>query len=173
MPGSARRSLVPLLALTLVAPAAMPPMRSDPVAIYGVIDRAVAAPDTTNPATVQLWGAFSVTEQNPGDHYSPARRGYLYFTIAANADRQTRAEWADLRRVAGSRTIVGFGSKYSRPLPRVRCSTEPASNPDSYSIGIGVQKVVGVRGGNEMHTEIERDLQSGNAPAAPCRDSRR
>jgi hypothetical protein len=172
MLGSARHSLLPLLVLTLATPAATRPVRSDPVAIYGVVDRVVVAPDTANPNTIQLWGAFSLTDQKPGDHYTPARRGYLYFTVAADAGRQTRAEWADLRRIAGSRTIVGFGSKYERPLPRLRCSTEAPSNPDNYSIGIGVQRVVGARGGNEMRSDIERDLQSGNIAAAPCPGSR-
>jgi hypothetical protein len=165
---SARRSLLPLLVVALAVPSASRLVRSDPVAIYGIVDRVVLASDTANPTTIQLWGAFLLTDQKAGDHYGPARRGYLYFTVAADADRQTRAEWADLRRVAGSRTIVGFGSKYARPLPRLRCSTEPPSNPDSYSIGIGVQKVIGSRGGNEMQSEIERDLQSSNIAPAPC-----
>jgi hypothetical protein len=169
---SARRSLLPLLVVALAVPAASRLVRSDPVAIYGIVDRVVLAPDTANPTTIQLWGAFSLTDQQPGDHYSPVRRGYLYFTVAPNADRQTRAEWADLKRIAGSQTIVGFGAKYSRPLPRLRCSTEPPSNPDTYSIGIGIQKAVGVFGGNEMHDQIARDLQSSNVSGAPCPGSR-
>jgi hypothetical protein len=169
---SARWYLLPLAVLTFATPAATRPGRSDPVAIYGVVDRVVVAPDTANPNTIQLWGAFSLTEQQPGDHYSPARRGYLYFTVAPEAGRQTRAEWADLRRIAGSRTIVGFGSKYARPLPRLRCSTEAPANPDSYTIGIGMQKIVGARGGNEIRSEIERDLQAANIAAAPCPGSR-
>jgi hypothetical protein len=147
-----------------VAPAPL----SDPIGIYGIIDKVVFTPNATAPTAIQLWGSFTITEGIGGDHYKPAAKGYLYFTMNPSNERAVRAEWADLQSVAGKGQIVGFGAHYTQPIPRIRCATEAPVEPDVYAINMGI-----VRGvpdpPNTIAKTLIADLTSGKAPAVPCR----
>jgi hypothetical protein len=150
--------------------AAAPP--SDPVGVYAIVDRVVVAPDTINPATIQIWGTFAVSDQKAGDHYLPAAKGYLYYRLNASNTRASQAEWADLRRVAGTKTVVGFSAKWQRNTPgRSRCATEAVGNADEYPIqsGMGVVRLPDTR-----HTggPIAKELLSAKVPDAPCGKAR-
>jgi hypothetical protein len=151
-------------AVALVAMA--PP--SDPVAVYAVVDRVAFAPDSINPATIQIWGTFAVSEKKPGDNYLPAVKGYLYYRVDPANERASRVEWKDLQAVAGSKSIVGFASKWvSIPLGRVRCITEVASNPDVYPTqnSMGVTRVPQQR---NTGWPVAKNLLSAKVPDAPC-----
>ena len=146
--------------------AAAPP--SDPVGVFAVIDRVVVAPDTTNPTTIQIWGSFSVTDKGLGEHYSPPVKGYLYYRLNSQNVQASRAEWADLRRIAGSKAIVGFSAKWQSNTPgRVRCATDPVANADEYPIqsGMGI-----VRMSDQGHPgfAVVKDFFSAKVPDAPC-----
>ena len=75
------------------------------------------------------------------DNYRPAAAGYLYYKVATNPTA-TRREWADLKTVAGSGTIVAFGSRWEGP-PQLRSASAKPENPDPYSLNMGVTKISG------------------------------
>src|SRR5262249_40876126 len=107
-------------------------LASDPAALYARVDRVVLDPNADAPQTVQIWGVFALARPDDRNDYLPPARGYLYFTLPADA-RAARAEWADLSQVAGSGQIVSFGSRYDRAA-RLRRADERPANPDPYSV---------------------------------------
>jgi len=155
--------------LTFVAMAgllAVPLPKSDPVAVYAVVDRVILAPNATSPTTIQIWGTFAVTDQKPGDNYQSAVKGYLYYAVNPSNENASRAEWTDLQGLAGSKAIVGFGAKWQRlPIGRVRCGTESVGQPDVYPLGLGVIKMPEQR---NTGWPIAKELLSASAPAATC-----
>jgi hypothetical protein len=112
---------------------------SDPIAVYARVDRVVLAPNPETPQTIQVFGVFSLaTPENPNDYRAPAR-GYLYFKIAGE-EALARREWSDLKAVAGTQQIVGFGNR--RQLqPRLRTEGQAPDAPDAYTTGMGLAKV--------------------------------
>ena len=114
---------------------------SDPVAVYGRVDKVVLEPTIDTPETIQLWGVFSLAKPNDSNYYLPPARGYLYFTLATDAET-ARKEWADLQRVAGTGQIVSFGSRYTLHA-QLRAANERPGHPDPYATSIGLTKVRG------------------------------
>ena len=112
---------------------------SDRIGVYAVVDKVVFEPNDQNPERIQIWGAFAVATRNDRDNYDSVQRGYLYFT-ADRSDTMTRAEWNDLKSVAGTRQIVGFSSRFGQTV-RVRAGADKPATPDAYVTGIGVNKV--------------------------------
>jgi hypothetical protein len=155
----------PLTFLAAAGILAVPVRFSDPVAIYATIDKVVLTPET-NPTTIQIWGTFSMSDRQGGDHYGAAVKGYLYYTIDPAKERVTRAEWSDLQGQAGKKTVVGFAAKWqSGPIGRVRCATEAPSKPDVYTIGQGVATTA-----VQPHSgwPIAKDLLNVSATNASC-----
>jgi len=137
-----RKTTIPLVAVVLAALAAATVIHaSDRVAVYAKVDRVALEPNSEAPNTIQIWGVFSVAQKNNPNDYLPASKGYLYYTLAGNAD-VVRREWADLKSVAGTSEFVAFGSRWEG-VPRVRQPSEAPANPDRYSINTGVTKVRG------------------------------
>jgi hypothetical protein len=160
---SIRLSLVALVAL--VAGAFVP--LSDPIGVYAIIDKVVLAPDTLNPTTIEIHGKFALSKGGFGDSYDKALAGFLYYQTDQANVRATHAEWTDLRRVAGTKQIIGFGRKNVRPV--IRCpGSQPTRPADEYRTGIGLARTIGAIFSNSMAAEIEKDLKLGAAPSAPC-----
>jgi hypothetical protein len=142
-----------ILALAVVFALALPVHASDPVGIYCLVERVVFEPNNSGPATVQIWGAFSIAipRETPGadamkgtygsagtgDLYGPVQRGYMYFTCAPGQATLCRNEWNDLNRMAAAREPVGFGGR-RMANGTVRSATTPVANPDRYPLNIGV-----------------------------------
>ena len=89
---------------------------SGPVGIYAVVEKVVFEPNEQTPERVQVWGAFAYSDGSPTATAvaSPVRRGYLYFKLpdpggATGATSAVR-EWRDLKAVAGTGQVVGFGT---------------------------------------------------------------
>jgi hypothetical protein len=157
------------------------PHASGPAGIYAIVERVVFEPNERAPERVQVWGVFSLADgglDRPLTTSAPAR-GYLYFKMpaatsgmATPADVTTiRREWNDLKAVAGTGQVVGFGEwvyigRFAdatqggqmrffenvldrttgavRGVPidlRVRPSSEPPANPISYQTNAGVVKL--------------------------------
>ena len=114
---------------------------SDPTAVYARIDRVVLEPDADAPRAIQVWGVFAMAKAEDRNDYLAPARGYLYFTLSSGSEAE-RAEWADLKQVAGTGQIVSFGSRYQLKA-RLRPSDERPANPDRYSVNFGVTKVRG------------------------------
>jgi hypothetical protein len=110
---------------------------SVPLGVYAVVDKVVMEPSDADPQRVQVWGAFAVWSEHDGLGYRAPKRGYLYYGCAKAHLRICRSEWADLRSVAGSGQMIGFGSR-SLAAGRVRAADELALAPESYPIQFGV-----------------------------------
>ena len=153
------KSRLPTFALLIVALAlvAAPLLASDPVGAYTLVERVVTEPAGANPTTVQIWGAFSfaVPRSNngvqsmpaggfgdaaAGDVYGPVARGFLFYTCQAGRETTCRNEWSDLRKVAGTRQIVGFGGRHLSN-GTVRTSADRPGTPDVYPLNVGVVRI--------------------------------
>jgi len=112
---------------------------SDFIGIYARVDRVVLEPNDNAPERIQVWGTFLIADGKAGDGLRPPEHGYMYFTLPSTPNDQTaaKAEWKDLKQVAGTGLPVGFGSRY-KPLGHVRKSSEKPEKPDTYQLNIGV-----------------------------------
>jgi len=154
------------LASVILALAAVELSASGPVGIYGIIEKVVFEPNEGAADRLQVWGAFAYTDgYGGGAAVSQAKRGYLYFQIPDRGNSIVLREWQDLKSVAGTGQVVGFGKwvyigrfgdispdelgKYGIYLPaggqrqyvRVRPELEKLSNPATYSTNAGVVKI--------------------------------
>jgi hypothetical protein len=134
-----------LFALALaVAGGTLAVRASDRVAVYAKVDKVILEPTADAPATIQIWGVFSIAQRGNPNDYQPAARGYLYYRLPSQADL-ARREWADVNGVAGSGEIVAFGSRWEG-VPRLRQLNDKPANPDPYTLNTGLTKV---RGNNQ------------------------
>lgn len=136
-----RHSVRGLVVAGLVVGAlAVPTVASDPMGVYCVIDRVVLEP-TDRPEKAQVWGVCAAA--NPRDWYfqSPAR-GYFYYSVPPGKEEAARAEWTDLRSVAGTGQVVGYGRRY-HSVGKFHSANETPASPDPYPMHLGVFKVTG------------------------------
>ena len=112
--------------------AAAPNTLSDPIGVYALIDRVVLEPDAGKPERVQVWGVFAFADPKSGpEKYTPAQRGYLYYSVNGANPRASLTEWADLNSIAGKGEVIGYGGRYEKN-GRLRKPSERASDPDPY-----------------------------------------
>jgi hypothetical protein len=130
-----RRHLAVAVVLLALAPAAR---ASDPTGIYAVVDKVVLEPSAGPAERIQVWGVFALA-QGRGDNYAPPEHGCMYFKLAKK-EEVCRKEWADLKKVAGTRQVIAFGARYS-PNGKVRKGGDPTKDPDAYPLGFGLTKV--------------------------------
>ena len=112
---------------------------SGPIAAYAIVENVILEPNETAPQRIQVWGVFML-ETSPGSSsYSSPQKGYLYYRIpSAGTEKETRAVWADLKKLAGTGTTIGFGSGLapgSTGAGRIRRPTEMPDSPDAFPIG--------------------------------------
>jgi hypothetical protein len=112
---------------------------SGPIAAYAIVENVVMEPNDTTPDRIQVWGVFMLETSPQSSSYASPQRGYLYYKLPSNNDaKATRAVWADLKKVAGTGTTIGFGSgstSVATGAGRVRKVTETPGNPDAFPIG--------------------------------------
>jgi hypothetical protein len=137
---SIRNSVIGFAALGLLTGATP---ASGPVAAYLLVDRVVIVDDGTKPPSIEIWGVFGYN--TPGFYVTT--RGYMHYTPNAN-ERATRAEWADLQAIAGTKQVVGFGAS-GAPIGRVRKSWEAPSKPDVYPVGVGLVRAAAFNNGGQ------------------------
>ena len=113
---------------------------SDWIGIYARIDKVVFEPDATAPDRIQIWGAFALASKQDRNSYDPVKRGYLYYSLKPGKEDVCRKEWADLKAIAGTDQIIGFGSR-DLPPGRLRKTDERPADPDVYSVGFGLVKM--------------------------------
>ena len=115
---------------------------SGPIAVYALVDRVVFAPSSDKPERIRISGVFIAAEQRPDNStvYSAPQRGHLYFGLPKGNEELARREWADLKSVAGTRQVVGFGSSWATQA-RVRKPDEEAKLPGDYPMGNGLVKI--------------------------------
>jgi len=128
-----------ILAITL-CPAVV--KASGPIAVYALVDKVAFEPSSDKPERIRISGVFMVARETPdnSEDYSSPERGYLYFELPKGDEKLARREWADLKSVAGTRQVVGFGTSWG-PKVRVRKSEEEAKLPAGFPMGNGVSKI--------------------------------
>ena len=127
-----------LAGLGLAAALVLPVVPSDPMGVYCRVDKVILEPAET-PERAQVWGVCAVANQNDW-YFQPPVAGYFYYTVPAVRPDVARAEWQDLKSVAGTTEVVAFGRRY-QPLGRLRPGTEKPASPDIYPLHLGVLKV--------------------------------
>ena len=115
---------------------------SGPIGVYALVDKVTFEPNADKPERIRIWGVFSVAVETPDNStvYSAPQRGFLYFDLPKGNEELARREWADLKSVAGTRQVVGFGTSWG-PKVRVRKSEEEAKLPAGFPMGNGVSKI--------------------------------
>jgi hypothetical protein len=127
---------------------------SDKTGVYARVDKVILEPNATSPERILIWGAFALANKEDNNTFGPAQRGYLYFSCKPGKEEVCRKEWADLKSVAGTGQIVGFGGRFES-RPRVRKGEEKAANPDEYPLNIGVFRVSERRSGYPPIPELK------------------
>jgi hypothetical protein len=112
---------------------------SDPVGIYAFVDKVVLEPSEGSPERIQVWGGFALAEGR-GYEYARAQRGYMYFKAKPGEEEICRKEWNDLKSLAGTGQVVGFGTRH-KPKGTIRKADAKAENPDTYPTGFGLTKM--------------------------------
>ncbi|MEK6322446.1 MAG: hypothetical protein AABN33_12270 [Acidobacteriota bacterium] len=113
---------------------------SDWIGIYARIDKVVFEPNATAPERIQIWGAFTLASKQDRNSYETAKRGYLYYSLKPGKEEVCQKEWADLKAIAGTDQIIGFGGR-NLPTGRLRKADEKATDPDVYPVGYGLMKM--------------------------------
>jgi len=124
---------------------------SGPIGVYALVDKVAFEPSSDKPDRIRISGVFIAAEETPDNStvYSAPQRGYLYFRLPKGEEQLARREldeqlarreWADLKSVAGTRQVVGFGSGWE-PKVRVRKPNEEAKLPGDYLLGNGLVKI--------------------------------
>ena len=115
---------------------------SGPIGVYALVDKVAFEPGADKPERIRISGVFMVAQETPDNStvYSAPQRGYLYFELPKGNEDLARREWTDLKSVAGTRQVVGFGSSWGTKA-RVRKPDENAKVPGDYPLGNGVVKI--------------------------------
>ena len=115
---------------------------SGPIGVYALVNKVVLEPSADKPERIRISGVFIAAVETPDNStvYSAPQRGYLYFELPKGNEELARREWADLKSVAGTRQVVGFGSGWE-PKVRVRKPNEEAKLPGDYLLGNGLVKI--------------------------------
>ena len=150
-----KRMLSGLAVVGVIAALATDVLRaSDPIGVYAIVDKVVVEPSSGPPQRIQIWGAFALAQPDHPDDYGAAQRGYLYFTCPPGQAEVCRSEWSDVQSVAGKSTGIGFGARRLNN-GRVRKADEKLASPDEYPIRMGVVRVTGRGGQNEVVAKLK------------------
>lgn len=151
---------------------------SDPIGAFARIDKVVFEPSDSVPDRVQLWGTFCLADPKDRDSYLAPEKGYLYYKLPAEKPDVARKEWNDLKAVAGSGEVIGFGSRHGAKT-KVRSANEKPENPDVYSVGFGLVKT-SQRGASYppikalmSHPDKKSSASKGASPNSPGRSQER
>jgi len=113
---------------------------SDWTGVYARVDKVILEPNEKAPERIQIWGAFALASKADRNSYDLAQRGYLYFSLKPGKEEICRKEWADIKKIAGTDQIIGFGGR-DQPRPRLRKADEKVADPDQYQVNAGLIKM--------------------------------
>jgi hypothetical protein len=124
---------------------------SGPLGVYALVDKVTFEPNAEKPERIRISGVFIAAKETPDNStvYGEPQRGYLYLVLTkvkgdlapqVSNDALARREWSDLKSIAGTRQVVGFGTSWFNRV-RVRKADEEAKTPDIYPMGNGVVKM--------------------------------
>lgn len=130
--------LLPCLLALLSSAAAY---ASDPVGIYGIVDKVVLEPNEPSPERIKVFGTFSLAASGGyRDRYTAPQQGYLYYKLNQEKKAICQNEWADLKAMAGTGKAVAFGNR-QLPTGEVHTAQARETEPVEYPIGFGLTKV--------------------------------
>lgn len=117
---------------------------SDHNGIYALIENVVIRDAGTPNETVQVLGLFSLAKGQR--EYQLPVHGYMFFKLIEGKEDVCRKEWADLKRVAGTKLPISFARRFERNrdpanLGRIRKLHEKPTKPDTYVLHYGVRKM--------------------------------
>ncbi len=147
-------AVVGLLALAGAARA------SDPVGVYALVQKVVLEPNADKPERAQVWGVFRVAVKNAGDEYTAPAYGYFHFGLAPGKADDSRREWADMKKVAGTGEVIAFASRYGAKGTLHRAAEKP-DKADPHPIAGGLNKL-------DADGEIAKGLRSVPIPDEPA-----
>jgi hypothetical protein len=110
---------------------------SDPVGIYGVIERVVFEPNSKKPERIQIWGWFEMANHETQFEYFEPKRGCLYYSLADGKQDVCRIEWKDLEASAGTGRCIAFGQRHTE-LGKVRKVGDELNAPVAYPVASGL-----------------------------------
>lgn len=108
--------LIVASALALLYPTESVIAKNASIGIYAIIDRVTFEPTAGPPSSVRISGVFVVPVPMSSGNYRSPQKGYLYFRIASGTEQATRRDWSELKTLAGSGKVMGFG-QYWVPDP--------------------------------------------------------
>ncbi len=153
-----RRVLVAVIGVVVLAGTVR---ASDPVGIYALVQKVVLEPKDDKPERAQVWGVFRFAIKNVGDgvYYAPPVYGRLDYGLAPGKADDTRREWADFKKIAGTGQVVAFASRYG-PKGTLHKASEKVDKLDPYPIDNGLNKL-------ELDGAIAKELCSLPMPDRP------
>ena len=146
---------------------------SDPVGIYALINKVVLEPKEGTPERIKIWGVFVLASQAGAHHTSPMR-GYMDFKTVGGKEDVCRREWADLKNIAGTDTVVAFGSSRAatgavrKPQPETKSAAPLGADQlktlitdlDSEDFNVREKATHALQSqGNNAHTELRKALE--------------
>jgi hypothetical protein len=104
-----------LFLTAVVALVSLPPVTlsaKEGPAVFAVIDQVTVESGNSTPDVIRISGTFLVPRPIPhkaGDSYLEPQRGYLLFRVVPGMATAVEREVAQLKMVAGTGSVVGFG----------------------------------------------------------------
>ena len=133
---------VALLALLMTAQA------SGPVAVFALIEKVTFEPSADKPERIVLTGLFTTSRLSANNDtlYEGPQKGSMYYSLPTGADRQrVLNEWQDLKSIAGSRQVVGYGASWAGHSGVVRKDGEGLGTPNDWPTQNGIIRVDAAR----------------------------
>lgn len=136
----------PLFAALLAVPALAPAPASDPVGVYGLIDKVVLLPDEQKPTEAEIHGTFAVA-RGYGEYSMAPAVGYLWFSAGSKPEEAVR-QWRELAKQVGTGMPIGFASRYGLVKSPVIVTPAGAQKPAAASaydteFGLGLHRTEG------------------------------
>ena len=123
---------------------------SGPIGVYTLVDKVTFEPNAEHPQRIRISGVFILSSvpdgcgspSNPcSTSYGSPQRGYLYYSLPDRGAEEALREWADLKSLAGTREVAGFGSGWYRNDAKVKREAEKPDAPLPWPMNNGVVKV--------------------------------
>jgi hypothetical protein len=113
---------------------------SDQVGVYGLIDKVESETSKNGAKSVRIFGAFAIAHSRHGNYYRSPKWGFLAYHIdEENADK-CRTQWKDLKTMAGTGKVVGFGFRYRQRDVAVWQESDRNVKSVMFHTGMGVRK---------------------------------
>jgi len=116
---------------------------SGPIAVYALVDKVAFEPNADHPERIRISGVFILSSVPKGcgspslpcsTTYSEPRKGSLYFSLPSRGFPQALLEWQDVKSVAGTRRVIGFGSGWFPNDAKLLHEGERADSPPEWPV---------------------------------------